>query len=66
MCEFKKTNSKAFFHQLTQQFVNIKLGNTYELVMQIIHETMMMILCNSRQANLGATKIEEQSVKITI
>jgi len=26
---------------------------------------MMMTLCNSKQANLGATRIEEQNVKST-
>jgi hypothetical protein len=65
MCEFKESSSKTFFHQLTQQFVNKGLGNTWELAIQIIHETMRMILCKSKQVNLGVTKIEEQSVKTT-
>jgi hypothetical protein len=40
------------------------LGNSWEFVIHKIQETLIMILCNSRQANLGATRIEEQSVEI--
>jgi nitrogen regulatory protein PII-like uncharacterized protein len=31
--------------------------------MKTIHETLKMFVCNSRKANLGATIIEEESVK---
>jgi hypothetical protein len=64
-CEFLKVDFRAFFHQLIQQFVNKGLGNTWEYVVHKIHETMTMTLCNSKQANLGATRIEEQNVKST-
>jgi hypothetical protein len=59
----KKPISKAFFHKLTKQFVDKGLGNLWEFVINKIHETLMMTLCNSKQASLGAIIIEEQSVK---
>jgi hypothetical protein len=59
----KKPISKAFFHKLTKQFVDKRLGNLWEFVINRIHETLTMTLCNSKHASLGGTIIEEQNVK---
>jgi hypothetical protein len=37
MCEFKEADSKAFFHKLVDQFVNRRLGNTWEFAIHRIH-----------------------------
>jgi len=52
-----------FFTKLTEQFINIRLGNPLQLAINKIHETQKTILCNSRQAGLGATRTKEQSLK---
>jgi hypothetical protein len=59
----KKPISKSFFHKLIKQFVDKGLGNLWEFAINRIHETLMMILCNSKPTSLGATIIEEQNVK---
>jgi hypothetical protein len=46
MCKFEKINPKTFFHKLTKQFVNIRLGNPWQLVINKIHETQEMTICN--------------------
>jgi len=61
--QFKTINSKAFFHKLTERFVNRKLSNIWELVIHIIHETTMMTSCNSKQVSLGATRIRNKTLK---
>jgi hypothetical protein len=44
----KKLISKTFFHKLTEQFINKGLGNLWEFAINKIHETLTMILCNSK------------------
>ncbi len=47
-CKFKEVDSKAFFHKLIEQFVNKGLVNTWKFAIHKIHESSVMILCNSR------------------
>jgi hypothetical protein len=47
MCEFKKIDSKAFFHKLIERFVNKRLANTWEFAIHKIHESLTT-LCNSK------------------
>jgi hypothetical protein len=61
----KKLVPEHFFQHFTQQFVNIRLGNTWEFSIHIIHKTTITTLCNSRQVSLGAIRIQEQNVKST-
>jgi len=61
--EFEETNSKTIFYKLVEQFVNKEFGNVWQLALNKIHETPKIIIYNSRQASMGATKIKEQSVK---
>jgi hypothetical protein len=50
-CEFKKVDSKAFFHKLIERFVNKRLVNTWEFIIHKIHESSTMTLCNSKWVN---------------
>jgi len=63
MCKFEVVNSKTFFHKLIERFVDRRLGNPWQLAINKIHETQKTILCNFRQASLGATRIKEQNLK---
>jgi hypothetical protein len=57
MHELKETDSKTFFHKPIEQFVCKGFGNLWQLAIYIIHETLNMTVCNSRQASLGSTII---------
>jgi len=59
----KKPIIELFFNKLLEQFVNKGLGNAWQFVVNIIHEIQKMTICNSKQVNLGATRIKEHSVK---
>ncbi len=50
--EFKETNSKTIFHKFIKQFVDKRLGKPLKLVINRIHETMKMTICNSKQSLL--------------
>ncbi len=63
MRKFEMVNSRTLFHKLIERFVDRRVGNPWQLAINRIHETQKTTLCNSRQANLGATRIKEQSLK---
>jgi hypothetical protein len=60
-----KSRFQSIFSLAYSTIVDRRLGNTWELAIHKIHETMTMTLCNSKPVNMGATRIEEQSVKTT-
>jgi hypothetical protein len=63
MYEFEKVDSITFFNKLIKQFLHKGFGNPWQLVINKIHETQKMTICNSMQVSLGATIIKEQNVK---
>jgi len=46
--EFIETDSKKIIHELTQQFVDTRFGNPWQLAINKIHETSNIIICNSK------------------
>jgi len=53
----KKLIPKIFFYKLVEQFINKGFGNVWQLALKKIHETPKIIICNSKQASMGATKM---------
>ncbi len=65
-CEFEETDSKTIFYKLVERFVDKGFGNVWQLAFKKILETLKTIICDYRQASMGATKIKEQIVKTSI
>jgi hypothetical protein len=58
MRKFEAVNSRTLFHKFIERFVDKRVGNCWQLAINRIHETQKTTLCNSKQANLGATRIK--------
>jgi hypothetical protein len=43
-----RLNSKTFFHKLIKGFVDRIFSKPWQLAINVIHETMEMIICNSK------------------
>jgi hypothetical protein len=65
MCKFEKAHSKTLFHKFIQRFVNRGLSNPWKPAINRVFENQKMTICNSKQANLVATRFKEQSFKTT-
>jgi hypothetical protein len=65
MCKFEKAHSKTFFHKFTERFANKGFNNPWKPAINRILKTSKMILCNSRQASLVATRFKEFFFKTT-
>jgi len=46
--EFEKADPITFFYKLIKQFFHKGFGNPWQLVINKIHETQKMTICNSR------------------
>jgi hypothetical protein len=57
--QYEKANSKTFFYKFVERFFDKGFGNAWQLVVNKIYETQKTILCNSKQASMGVTKIKE-------
>ncbi len=61
----KKSIPKHFFTcKLIEWFIDRGFGNPWQLATNKIHETPKMTLCNFKQASLGVTRFQKQSVKM--
>jgi hypothetical protein len=54
--EFEKAVSKKKeVSKPLEQFVDRRFGNVWQLALNKVHETLKMIVCNSKIVSLGAT-----------
>jgi hypothetical protein len=54
----KKSIPKHFFISLLNNLSTKIIGNPWQLVINKIHETQKMTLCNTKHASMGATRIK--------
>ncbi len=65
MHKFEKVDSRTFFHKFTQRFIDRGFSIPWKPAINRILETMKTTLCNSKQTNLVAIGLKEQSFKTT-